>query len=98
MWVIPAERYKTGIPNAIPLTKEARKWIGSAKKGFIFSTTKGAKPFNSYSKAKASLDRSIAKQRKGARQGPMERWTLHDLRRTARSLMARAGVSSDIAE
>jgi integrase len=28
----------------------------------------------------------------------MERWTLHDLRRTARSLMCRAGVSSEHAE
>ena len=28
----------------------------------------------------------------------MERWTLHDLRRTARSLMSRAGVSSEHAE
>jgi len=29
---------------------------------------------------------------------PMPRWTLHDLRRTARSLMSRAGVSRDVAE
>ena len=28
----------------------------------------------------------------------MPRWVLHDLRRTARSLMSRAGVPSDIAE
>ena len=28
----------------------------------------------------------------------MPRWTLHDLRRTARSLMSRAGVSRDHAE
>ena len=28
----------------------------------------------------------------------MERWTLHDLRRTARSLMCRAGVPTDHAE
>jgi integrase len=28
----------------------------------------------------------------------MPRWTLHDLRRTARSLMARAGVRPDVAE
>ena len=28
----------------------------------------------------------------------MPRWVLHDLRRTARSLMARAGVRPDIAE
>jgi integrase len=27
-----------------------------------------------------------------------EGWTLHDLRRTARSLMSRAGVSADVAE
>jgi integrase len=28
----------------------------------------------------------------------LARWTLHDLRRTARSLMARAGVTGDIGE
>jgi hypothetical protein len=28
----------------------------------------------------------------------MERWTLHDLRRTARSLMSRAGVRPDVSE
>ena len=28
----------------------------------------------------------------------MPRWTIHDLRRTSRSLMSRAGVQSDIAE
>jgi integrase len=30
--------------------------------------------------------------------GPLPRWVLHDLRRTARSLMSRAGIRSDIAE
>ena len=28
----------------------------------------------------------------------LERWTIHDLRRTSRTLMSRAGVSADIAE
>ena len=28
----------------------------------------------------------------------LERWTIHDLRRTARTLMSRAGVNADIAE
>jgi integrase len=42
-----------------------------------------------YSKAKAAID---------ARLGEIPSWTLHDLRRTARSLMARAGVRPDIAE
>ena len=40
----------------------------------------------------------IAEQRKAAKLKPMPEWRLHDLRRTARSLMSRAGVSSDIAE
>jgi integrase len=29
---------------------------------------------------------------------PLPHWTLHDLRRTARSLLSRAGVSPDVAE
>ena len=96
--VIPAERYKTGIPNAVPLTMEARQWIGDRKAGFMFSTTNGKKAFSGYSKAKRELDEVIAKQRKAAGLKPMPEWRLHDLRRTARSLMSRAGVSSDIAE
>ena len=96
--VIPAERYKTGAPNAVPLTAEARRWIGDRKTGFMFSSTGGKKPFNGYSKAKAKLDAVIAQQRKAAKLKPMPEWRLHDLRRTARSLMSRAGVSSDVAE
>jgi integrase len=96
--VIPAERYKTGIPNAVPLTKEARQWIGNRKAGFVFSTTNGEKAFSGYSKAKRQLDAVIAEQRKAAKLKPMPEWRLHDLRRTARSLMSRAGVTSDIAE
>jgi integrase len=96
--VIPAARYKTGIPNAVPLTKEARQWIGDREAGFMFSTTGGKKPFNGYSKAKGQLDTVIVKQRKADKLKPMPAWRLHDLRRTARSLMSRAGVSSDIAE
>jgi integrase len=97
-FIIPAERYKTGVPNAVPLTKEARQWIGDRKTGFVFSTTDGKKPFSGYSKAKKELDAVIAELRKTDKLKPMPEWRLHDLRRTARSLMSRAGVSSDIAE
>jgi integrase len=45
--------------------------------------------FNSWSQRKAEIDAALP---------PMPNWTLHDLRRTARSLMSRVGVSSDIAE
>ena len=30
--------------------------------------------------------------------GPLQQWQFHDLRRTARSLLARAGISQEIAE
>ena len=102
-WTIPAARYKTKTEHAIPLTDAAKDLIGKrpkdhAKCPFVFSTTDGAKPFSGYSKAKAALDKKIAELRKEAEREKIEPWTLHDLRRTARSLMSRAGVSTDHAE
>jgi integrase len=44
--------------------------------------------FSGYSKSKAALDKATG----------ITGWTLHDCRRTARSLMSRAGVRPDIAE
>lgn len=44
--------------------------------------------FNGLSKAKAALDKAAG----------VTGWTIHDLRRTARSLLSRAGVRPDIAE
>ena len=91
----------------VPITAAARAIIGQKPKPavknekiapFVFSTTNGKRPFSSYSKAKRTLDEKIAELRKGAKRDPMPPWVLHDLRRTARSLMSRAGVESDIAE
>lgn len=50
---------------------------------------RGQGPFNGFSKAKERFDGKL----KGVKP-----WTIHDLRRTARSLMSRAGVSGDHAE
>jgi integrase len=104
IWTIPADRYKTKVDHVIPLTETARELIGEkpagAKKNswFVFSTTNGEVPFSGFSKAKGELDKVIADIRKKAGREPMANWTLHDLRRTARSLMSRAGVPSDHAE
>jgi integrase len=97
VWTVPAERYKTKHDHAVPLTARSMALIGEGK-GFVFSTTDGAKPFSGFSKAKAALDAAIAELRKEEGRGKMPEWRLHDLRRTARSLMSRAGVSSDHAE
>ena len=83
----------------VPLTQAVLDLLGKPhKKGFVFTTTSGMKPFSGFSKAKAALDEAIAKLRKKEGRKPMLPWVLHDLRRTARSLMSRAGVSADVAE
>src|SRR5205085_10987030 len=57
------------------------------KRGYLF-TTNGRAPIGGLSKFKRNLDQACG----------VTGWTLHDLRRTARSLMSRAGVPSDHAE
>lgn len=98
VWTIPGARYKNKVDHVIPVTPQARALIGNDPTGFIFSTTDGKKGFSGFSKAKASLDAEINKRRKAEGRRPMENWTLHDLRRTARSLMSRAKVPTDHAE
>ena len=104
LWTIPGARYKTKLDHVVPLTKAALALIGGKPAGtngnswFVFSTTHGAKPFSGFSKAKVELDKAIADIRTKAGRAPMPPWVLHDLRRTARSLMSRAKVPTDHAE
>jgi integrase len=104
LWTIPGERYKSKLDHAIPLTPQAKALIGEKPEGvkgsawFVFSSTNGKKGFGGFSKAKRALDAEVAKLRKAEGRAPMPNWTLHDLRRTARSLMSRAKVPADHAE
>ncbi|MGZ3349131.1 MAG: tyrosine-type recombinase/integrase [Xanthobacteraceae bacterium] len=105
LWTIPKERYKTGRDHVIPLSTPALDLIRaqapakpSKNAHFVFSTTDGAIAFSGFSKAKRELDKAIANIREREERPPMEDWTLHDLRRIARTLLARAGVRDDIAE
>jgi integrase len=104
IWTIPGSRYKTKIDHVIPLSLAAMAAldrlpkIGAAK--FVF-TGDGYRPFSGFSKAKAKFDgevQAIREKDAGCEVEPLPPWTLHDLRRTARSLMSRAGVTPDIAE
>jgi integrase len=99
IWTIPATRYKTKLEHVVPLTAAAHELLGEpGVKGFVFSNDGGHHPLAGFSKAKRNLDREIDESRRARGLAPMARWTLHDLRRTARSLMSRAGVPADIAE
>ena len=51
----------------------------------MLSTTAGKRPVSGFSKAKARLDRLSG----------VEGWTLHDLRRSAATHMARLGVAQE---
>lgn len=106
IWTIPAERYKTKRSNHVPLSKAAREVIEAQPKidgcDYVFpSRTKT--PFSGFGKSKARLDKAVLLYmqkhvKKVADVGPLPNWTLHDLRRTAKTLMARAGVRPDISE
>jgi integrase len=54
----------------------------------MFASGRGDGPLSGYSKSKAALDKLSG----------VRGWVFHDLRRTARSLMSRAGISPEIAE
>jgi integrase len=100
VWTITRDRYKTKRDHVVPLSAAARKLIAppKARGGFLFSTTDGELAFAGFSKSKDALDETLAIVRKKAGRKPMQPWTFHDLRRTARSLLSRAGVPADHAE
>jgi integrase len=90
-WIIPSERYKTGLELVIPLSPAAKDVLAKVPRlgrGDIVFTTDGKTPVSGFSKFKKAFDQACG----------VTGWTLHDLRRTARSLMSRAGVPSDHAE
>jgi integrase len=82
-WIIPGIRYKTGKDHLIPLSGAAKAQLGDGEER-LFDLRGGGNIW----RYKDVLSRA----------GGIDEWTLHDLRRTARSLMSRAGVSSDVAE
>ena len=101
-WTIPQERYKTGLELVIPLSDAAQAVLAAMPKigkvGLVF-TTDGKHPLGGFSKFKRAFDaRVLAILRERDPEATLPRWTLHDLRRTARSLMSRAGVPADHAE
>jgi integrase len=90
-WALPAERNKVKVDFVRPLSPAARDVLGKlpkiGKRGLVF-TTDGRNAIGAFSKFKAKLDEASG----------VTGWTLHDLRRTARSLMSRAGIEPDHAE
>ena len=90
-WVLPAVRYKTKTELVLPLSAATRRVLEGLPRlhnsPWVF-TTRGREPIAGFTAFKRKLDAACG----------VADWRLHDLRRTARSLMSRAGVSADVAE
>ncbi len=92
-WLIPAARVKNKREFLIPLSKAAASHldrlpvVGDPHAGPVF-TSDGTRPLAGWGQFKPDFDKLCG----------VTGWTIHDLRRTARSLMSRGGVSPDHAE
>jgi integrase len=89
-WILPPHRNKVKLELVRPLSKAALDVLKTQPRveGCPFVFTLGSRPLASFSQGKDAL--AAASGTTG--------WTLHDLRRTARSLMSKAGVNADHAE
>jgi integrase len=89
-WTLPVARNKTKVELVRPLSKAAQAVLAGQphiNNGPLVFSSDGHHPMS------LALPKSIFDAACG-----VSGWTLHDLRRTARTLMSRAGVSADIGE
>jgi integrase len=92
VWTIPGERTKNGKSHAVPLTASALKILAAiprTRSPYVFPARgKPDQPYAGYSKGKRELDAAA----------DLHDWTLHDLRRTAATGMARLGIAPHVVE
>ena len=89
-WILPAARNgKTGLDLVRPLSQAALNLLPSRghPDEYIFGSDPN-KPLRSYPRIKRRVDKASG----------VTGWRFHDLRRTARTLLSKAGVSPDHAE
>lgn len=98
LWTIPSERAKNGKPHRLPLSKHAAE-IAKAQpdkgKAELLFSTNGTTAISGWSKFKARLDadmlallqKELAEAGKDPDTVEIAPWRLHDLRRTADTLM-----------
>jgi integrase len=87
-WNLPASRNKTKVALTRPLSAAALAVLEGQRREYPFVFSKGRKPISTFSRDKKAFDEATG----------TSNWRVHDLRRTARSLLSRAGVNADIGE
>lgn len=86
-WILPAARHKGGVDLVRPLSVRAMALLATLpRRGkYVFGVNRPFKSFSRHAK--------VIAQASGT-----EGWTFHDLRRSARTLMSRAGCNSEHSE
>jgi integrase len=89
-WIIPGARYKSKRDTMIPLSAKAQAIITAQPQragDFVFSAD-GSRALGDFASRKIRFDAACG----------VSDWRIHDLRRTSRTLLSRAGIPADIAE
>lgn len=109
MWDLPKERSKTGVPISIPLPRQAIAWFNELQvracgSPYVFPARRAShRPHM----GPDTLNRAISKlfgrepgrkKQPPNKMGKLEHFTVHDLRRTFRSLAASLGIAGNVAE
>ncbi len=89
LWTLPKQETKSDRQHEVPLSPLALEIIEAQPRNseFVFTTT-GSTPISGFSKVKTRLDNLSG----------VTAWRLHDLRRTAASLMAEIGIAPHVIE
>jgi integrase len=92
-WTIPQEKREKDSAKSLMLPQAALDIIRAqphlGENPFVFASARTEGPINGLAMMKRDFDAKLS---------GVEHFTIHDLRRTARSLMSRAGVSSEHSE
>jgi integrase len=100
-WIIPGDRTKNGVTHLVPLTRLGKQLVqdallSSGRSGYLFASSDkdGSIRADAVTRALARLVRYYNRSRPLDQHLPTI--SPHDLRRTAGTLMAKAGVSKEI--
>jgi integrase len=91
-WTIPKADREKGNAGSLALPARALSIINAQPRfgsnPYVFSASRGDGPMYGFSHAKLAFDKACG----------VSGWTLHDLRRTSRSLLSRCGIAHETAE
>jgi len=99
-WTIPAHVAKNGREHVVPLPDAAWRILEEVPRTsspLVFTTT-GSTPLSGFHKVRYRVAETLDTMRAEDGKEPLEPWTLHDLRRTAASHMARLRVAPHVIE